>query len=321
MDKKKIHKNDFIYNSENIIKKKYQNVDFKSFSSNPFIEYQNLIDLAYLCESNVLETNLKSIGIVGTQIITQSEDIRNKIFFDFNWKKALIDYHSFIINLSLTDPNKREVDEIREKKRQFKWNSQNIIPLINIFDNVDGLWEIIVTKVEWNSENIIPYIDKFDKIQGLWDLIAVNTADISFIKEIFNKISFTYFIRYNKKAVWNSWLLSKLFDLDLPLFADSRGSKGESFFQLPTILQNIKISNEALLKYKDFWQNDYVFHTYTYKRGESFTYYRGVFPLYKRLFNNKYLDIDFVGNYILPQNVNLEKLRIIDNNKDYLEEY
>lgn len=289
-NKEFLSKNKVVAISEKIIKDYFYILDFKNLSSNEHLNYQNLIDLAHIYKPNVIYDRLnyllKISRMTGIRTRENAEEIRIQILMDFNWNGVI------------------------KNRIKFKWDTENIIPLIEIFDKVEGLWDIIVAKIDWNSENIIPFIKKFDDLEGIWDIIGKNTTDISFLKEILFKISFKKLICSNPEIVLDSYLLAKLLDLDLPLYLNDR--KSDDY--LPKILDTIQISNEALLKYKNFWLNNYEFSTHTYKRGESFTYYRGTFPLYKRLFNNPRLDKDYIIKNILPEDVDLIQLKSSDRN-------
>lgn len=259
-NKEILSRSESVTNCKEILSKYVHILDKNALSKNPFLTYENLIDLAFYF-SNSYDPNDND----------RSDTRMNYgyIFYrEFDWKNILINAN-------------------------FTWGINNIRPFLNLFNGVYGSYEIV----------------------------ANNTDDIFLIKSLMGRIRFEDFAMTNDKFTWDLELLEQFLNENRSMSRENSSEMFSVSSNIADLISFIKIDQVALITLKSFWKKCYLYTRTKYKRGDSFSYFKGTFPLYKKLYQNKNLDKQFLIEHIIPSEINIKFLESSDNDMKYLVEY
>jgi len=145
-------------------------------------------------------------------------------------------------------------------------------------------------EIDWNENNIKSFLDilnndylnyseseKFSEY--CWNSISCKIYSKELIVKFSDKLNFLN-LSYNEKIIWDDDLLKLLIARNYKGNAkESDGYYGSRVHGLPYIIENINITEDAILKNIDFWGNTYLYGRYrrtsdgTEKEFSEFQYY------------------------------------------------
>lgn len=199
----------------------------------------------------------------------------------------IIDLESFSKNHNLTYKDLNIIRDFYQNKHLFvegifhhnghkiNWNFK----WENVFKNLN---------IKWDIKNIEPFLEILDEDQENWRSLSYKIENTELALKYFNKFKIKS-LAFNNNVEWNVEMIKNLLNLNLGLFDVKWYGTG-----LPSIIRCIKISNEALLHFKDFWAKKYIYESVRFSRSEGSIYDKGEFPLYNILLKNVYIDKEFV---------------------------